>query len=218
MGSYKLLFHYYYKHILSTCPDMKFSAVLLVLACAYSAYGADKLKCLEGTLADVMADTNGKLLKDCTKPKCSGPTFVKDEGYGTPTVDFACGECGSGKKGAATGQCAEDTKTIEYVAPHKLKCYEYTYDKTKTSWVVKESGTGDAKKKEDKDCSKYKKDDVQCKKPFGDQAADAGYDVCGKCPAKSEKSCTNCAEDLCNSAGALVASLVPLLALLYTLL
>merc|ERR1712110_211847 len=207
---FKLLIHYYYKHILSTRPDMKFSAVLLVLACAYSAYGLD---CLVG---------KGKaaVKKACASrdTKCQGPLYKPDEGYGdaTKAVEFKCGACS--KVGTKAGECVDSNAALVYKEFHTNKCYKYKYNKEAKDGEKWEVEVDAQKKQVEEPCTGEKKDDVQCKKPFGEQAEDANYDVCGKCPAKSEKSCTNCDKELCNSAGALIASLVPLLALLYTLL
>merc|ERR1712110_320266 len=118
---FKLLIHYYYKHILSTRPDMKFSAVLLVLACAYSAYGLD---CLVG---------KGKaaVKKACASrdTKCQGPLYKPDEGYGdaTKAVEFKCGACS--KVGTKAGECVDSNAALVYKEFHTNKCYKYKYNK-----------------------------------------------------------------------------------------
>ena len=195
---------------------MKFSVVLLVLACASSAYGdgAAKHQCLQGTVAEVGKAPTTK--KDCAgaETTCQGPFYNPEKGYAKDTaVEFKCGDCATGK-----GVTCDSGATIAFKEFHKNDCYKWTYDDTAKKWEVETKKDGDKDVKQTKSCHGETKEKKTCKRPLDEQEKAASWEPCGKCPAESEKKCKDCDTDKCNSAGALIASLVPLLALLYTLL
>merc|ERR1712110_100930 len=207
MGSFKLYNYYFKKSNLSICPDMKFSAVLLVLACAYSAHGDAKIKCLIGTAASVTASTAATECASADDKKCKGPVFDKTNGYKDAKTAFACGECKEDDE-----KCV-DGKDIKY-EQFKNTCVKYKFDKT---WMISKE------KKNDKEVDVLEvctpsdtADAVRCIRPNKDAKTKVYKSFCGKCD--DDKVCTDCAGEKCNSAGALIAPLVPLLALLYTLL
>lgn len=185
--------------------------MIIVLCLAYVAVADDPvpepMKCNVGPNATALKLTN------CTAEqgtKCFGP--VLNILTGLSASAYGCGNCA---KAAGCAACDSNNATACNVALTEGKtfmCYDYTYDNSSKVFAHKVNATT---------CHKLAKGSITCNSPGAKAeanytSADAG---CGPCAAGTldKTECVECTKDGCNSAAALTAFLLPMIAIMYAL-
>ena len=170
------------------------------------------IKCVQGDGSDMTAKDCLPAQGETTPTKCSQAKFVEYTGLATGQ-DYACGACAANSD-AKCQDCTGNSNTAcntKIETDENFKCYDYELKEEKL--VKKDAAVT---------CQRLKDTPIKCNMPGS--AADKTYTVknngCGPCETadKTSKKCADCDEGECNSAFAVTALLLPLLAALYSLL
>merc|ERR1712025_348698 len=205
MGSFKLLQHCKLITFIELKTAMK---VFVILALAAVAVMGKKCNKGDSDGASLTEETCEADLSTCTSPKFVEYTGMSSQKYG-------CGTCADTKT-CASCTTADDKACNEKVAApadaKTFKCYEYEYDTEGKKFTAK---------KDVVTCNALKDTAVKCNSPGEKAAADYKQQNmgCGPCAtgAVTDKTCTECDKDECNSAATFAFIMVPLLATIYNL-
>ena len=171
------------------------------------------IKCIQGDGSDMTAKDCLPAQGETTPTKCSQAKFVEYTGLAAGQ-NYACGACAANSDankcqdcvGKSDAACNTKIETAE-----SFKCYDYELKDEKL-----------VKKEDAVTCQRLKDTPIKCNMPGS--AADKTYSVknngCGPCETadKTSNKCADCDKGECNSAFAVTALLLPLLAAIYSLL
>ncbi|XP_063678128.1 uncharacterized protein LOC134814056 [Bolinopsis microptera] len=141
---------------------------------------------------------------------CSMPKFVEYTGL-SAGVDYACGACAEGTKDATCMECTGATNAscnVPQAAGKSFMCYNFAYDAATKVFAQAVNATT---------CQRLEATEAICNSPEKAAAAEylSPHAGCGPCVANT--TCVECKGDGCNSATTITAFLLPLVALIYTL-
>jgi len=190
--------------------------MIIVLCLAYVAVAQDPpAPAVEPMKCNVGDNATAAKLTNCTDgtTKCFGPSFNILTGLSASA--YGCGDCA---KAAGCAACPANNATACNVALTEGKtfmCYDHKYvnsTKNKNPWEHSVNATT---------CHKLSTGSITCNSPGAKALANytSANNGCGPCAAGTlnKTECVECTKDGCNSAAALTAFLLPMIAIMYAL-
>jgi len=147
---------------------------------------------------------------DCESgDKCSYPSFVDYEGYNSE-VEWGCGCAGADN----CEECENDADASGCNADksQEFECYNHSWNAENVAWEAAAEASS---------CHVGAESDVKCNSPAAlalENEWTSSRSGCGPCADEENDKCVSCEGDGCNSAAALAAFFLPLMAALYALM
>ncbi|XP_063685738.1 uncharacterized protein LOC134819632 [Bolinopsis microptera] len=142
--------------------------------------------------------------------KCSSPTFVDYQGYNSE-VEWGCG-CADGVDDCDECENEDGASGCNADKSQKFECYNHSWNAESAAWEAVAEATS---------CHVSAETDVKCNSPAPlalEDEWESFQSGCGPCANDENEKCVSCEGDGCNSAAALAAFFLPLMAALYALM